>query len=84
MEKYKLVNGILSGLIFVALAMGASQSNGWITIFILVALVLHSGRTVWAFGRNWGTKDEETSKTTWTKPVYKKTGTDKIKKMDEE
>lgn len=60
MEKKKLFHGIISAIIFIALAIGASFSAGFGTIVIIVALILHAGQIVWLYGCEWGVKNDDT------------------------
>jgi len=60
MEKTKLINGIISAIIFIALAVGASNSGGFSAVVIALAMALHVGQIVWVYGREWGVKNDDT------------------------
>lgn len=60
MATKKLLNGIISAIIFIALAIGASFSTGFGAVVIFVALALHAGQIVWLYGREWRIKDNGT------------------------
>ena len=83
MEKTKLINGIISAIIFIALAVGASNSGGFSAVVIAFAMVLHVGQIVWLYGRNWSTKKEIKGGINTLPKVDKKDKMDKIKTVDE-
>ena len=86
MEKTKLINGIISAIIFIALAVGASNSGGFSAVVIAFAMVLHVGQIVWLYGRNWSTEREIKGGINPLPKVDKKDETDemdKIKTIDE-
>lgn len=56
MEKKKLLHGVIAVAIFIALAVGANATQGVAGIFIILAMALHIGESVWKFGRNWTSK----------------------------
>ena len=56
MEKTKLINGIISAIIFIALAVGANNAGGFSAVVIILAMALHVGQIVWLYGRNWTKK----------------------------
>lgn len=60
METKKLLNGIISAITFIALAIGASFSTGFAAVVIIVALTLHAGQIVWLYGREWRIKKDDT------------------------
>lgn len=60
MATKKLLNGIISAIIFIALAVGANFSTGFWAIVIFVAISLHAGQIVWLYGREWGVKNDDT------------------------
>jgi len=75
-ESKKAVNGIISAVVAIALAVGIAGVGKWL---IIVALVLHIGQMVWLYGREWKTEEEEAPAHTWTKPDYEKPKGDQIK-----
>ena len=92
METKKLLNGIISAIIFIALAVGANFSDGFWTIVIFLALALHAGQIVWLYGREWRMEDDGTdipTGFTYHKPTPSveddndPKGMDKIKTIDE-
>jgi hypothetical protein len=86
METKKLLNGIISAIIFIALAVGANFSAGFWTIVIFLALALHAGQIVWLYGRNWNTEREIKGGLNPLPKVDKRDETDemdKIKTVDE-
>ncbi len=86
METKKLLNGIISAIIFIALAIGASFSTGFGAVVIFLALALHAGQIVWLYGRNWSTEREIKGGLNPLPKVDKKDETDemdKIKTVDE-
>lgn len=75
-ESKKTVNGIISAVVAIALAVGIAGVGKWL---IIIALVLHIGQMVWLYGREWQTEEEEAPGHTWTKPDYEKPKGDQIK-----
>ena len=71
----KTVNGIISAIVAIALAVGIAGVGKWL---IIIAVVLHIGQMVWLYGREWKTEEEEAPAHTWTKPNYEKPKGDKI------
>ena len=76
--KKKLFHGIIAAVIFIALVIGVNLSTGFTAVVAVIALVLHSVQTVWLFGREWKTEEEEAPERTWTKPNHEKPKGDKI------
>ena len=92
MEKTKLINGIISAIIFIALAVGASNSGGFSAVVIALAMALHVGQIVWVYGREWRMEDDGTdipTGYTYHKPTPSveddndPKGMDEIKTIDE-
>ena len=92
METKKLLNGIISAIIFIALAIGASFSTGFGAVVIFLALALHAGQIVWLYGREWRMEDDGTdipTGFTYHKPTPSveddndPKGMDQIKTIDE-
>ena len=75
-ESKKTVNGIISVVVAIALAVGIAGVGKWL---IIIALVLHIGQMVWLYGREWKTEEEEAPAHTWTKPDYEKPKGEQIK-----
>lgn len=87
METKKLLNGIISAIIFIALAVGASNSGGFSAVVIALAMALHVGQIVWFYGRNWSTERKMKGGINPLPKVDKKDETDemdKIKTVDEQ
>ena len=74
-ESKKTVNGIISAVVAIALAVGIAGVGKWL---IIIALVLHIGQMVWLYGREWQVEEKDDVKHTWTKPDYEKPKGDKI------